>query len=209
MPTHLREPSRSAAPLHPGQVAGINRNRWPLSSGLGGWIPPDWVAGFGRNAQFYYPLRLPFDIRLGHIPADCGCGGPASNPLGGRGGCTSRLVARSSTVPSGKHRQAQASSVRAARFLAGSRSRSMTSPQASQCNTRVERSRSTFLTRHLEQISDDGLPTVECLVGASAASPVAADTATVSQVWLHPYPSRAGRWGEGNLVGWDSYCHRR
>ena len=50
-PTHPRVPSRSAARLHPGQVAGINRIGWPVSSGLGGRFPPDWVAGFLRNAQ--------------------------------------------------------------------------------------------------------------------------------------------------------------
>jgi len=50
-PTHLRDPSRSAARAHRGQVAGINRNRWLVSAGLGCWFRPDWVAGFGRNAH--------------------------------------------------------------------------------------------------------------------------------------------------------------
>ncbi len=50
-PTHPRDPSRSAARLHPGQVAGINRIGWPLSTGLGGRFPPDWVAAFHRNAH--------------------------------------------------------------------------------------------------------------------------------------------------------------
>ena len=33
--------------LHP--QAGILRNRWPDSSGMGGRIRPEWVAGFARN----------------------------------------------------------------------------------------------------------------------------------------------------------------
>lgn len=50
-PTHPRVPSRSAARRHLRQVAGINRNGWPDSAGLGGRFAPDWVAGFGRNAH--------------------------------------------------------------------------------------------------------------------------------------------------------------
>ena len=42
---------RSAARSQPAGVAGINRNRWPGCSGLGGRIRPDWVAGIDRNAQ--------------------------------------------------------------------------------------------------------------------------------------------------------------
>ena len=56
-PPHPRDLSRSAARLHPGQVAGINRNRWPLSSGSGGRFRPDWVAGFGRNAHLESKCR--------------------------------------------------------------------------------------------------------------------------------------------------------
>ena len=50
-PTHHALCSASAVQPHAGQVAGINRNGWPLSSGLGGRFAPDWVADFSRIAQ--------------------------------------------------------------------------------------------------------------------------------------------------------------
>lgn len=53
-------------------------------------------------------------------------------------------------------RHTQASSIRAAKFFAAFRSRSTASPQASQWNTRAERGRSPFFTRHREQSFDDG-----------------------------------------------------
>ena len=88
-PTHLRDPSRSAARLHPGQVAGINRNRWPLSSGLGGWFAPDWVGGFARNAH--------------RNPSDGATAGYTPRPPGlYRGYCLGVLLARKEERPLSK-----------------------------------------------------------------------------------------------------------
>ena len=73
-PTPTRARARSAVPLHPGQVAGINRNRWPISAGLGGRFPPDQVADFDRNAQHPGVGRSP---QPDH-PAAIGTGSPLS-----------------------------------------------------------------------------------------------------------------------------------
>jgi hypothetical protein len=32
-------------------VAGISRNQWPASGGIGGRNPAEWVAGISRNTQ--------------------------------------------------------------------------------------------------------------------------------------------------------------
>ena len=50
-PTHHALSRASVVQRHAGQVAGINRNGWPLSSGLGGRFAPDSVADFSRIAH--------------------------------------------------------------------------------------------------------------------------------------------------------------
>ena len=37
---------------NPKKVAGFNRNRWPLSTGISGRIEPESVATLGRNMHF-------------------------------------------------------------------------------------------------------------------------------------------------------------
>ena len=69
-PTPTRARARSAVPLHPGQVAGINRNRWPISAGLGGRFPPDQVADFDRNAQSC-PRISDFRLVVENVPTHC------------------------------------------------------------------------------------------------------------------------------------------
>jgi hypothetical protein len=38
-------------------VAGFTRNAWPDSTGMGGRIQPEWVAGLRRNTQMTRPNR--------------------------------------------------------------------------------------------------------------------------------------------------------
>src|SRR5579875_2126692 len=90
-PTHLRDPSRSAARLHPGQVAGINRNRWPLSSGLGGWFRPE---------------RAPQPVGWRHSWVHTTSSGPVSGLLSGGTTRTQRGAApRQADLPSRHQRR--------------------------------------------------------------------------------------------------------
>ena len=51
-----------AVPLHRGRVAGINRNRRPVSARSGGRFAPDWVADFSRNTHQLAPTLKAHDV---------------------------------------------------------------------------------------------------------------------------------------------------
>jgi len=52
---------------NPKKVAGINRNRRPLSTGIGGQFEPESVATLGRNMQcgFGLPHSWPTQPKIG------------------------------------------------------------------------------------------------------------------------------------------------